>query len=324
MWRDQGGQAARAVVGVTLAALLAILVLVARGPLGQLLARLDAGTNMVVYLSPYVSEDRGHALAAALGRREGVVASAFVDRAATKQRLADVFRGNEALLDELDASALPASIELRFAPGVADVMPVSPLPAELRALPEVAELTFIGRDDHALAAMLEASRRAVVYGGWFLLAVAFGVGVFALRAGTVDIRREATVIELLGGPRRMWRVPAVLVGGLQGGLGVGFGIVAGYWLFRAAAASMITAYPAMLEVVDLSYVPATTCVALAACGVGMGMAVAACAVGARVANRDAITEVEPGMGAKAAAATSIEDDGTWQRAVPHYRTDHWV
>lgn len=278
MWRDQGPQNVRAIIGVTCAVLLLLTALVGRRPLGQALAQLQASSQMVIYLSPYVEDEVGQRLAASLAQRGGVVGSDFVSRQATRERLLEAFRGHEAVLQELDSTSLPASIELRFAPGIAEVIPASPLPAELRALPEVAELTFVGRDDHALAPALAAASRARVLVGWFLALLALGIGIISLRFGTVDLRREASVIELLGGPQRMWRAPAMIIGGLQGFVAAGFALIIGYWLTRGLVASLLTSYPALGEHIGLQFLSAGEMAGVLLGTASLGMVVAATAM----------------------------------------------
>ena len=278
MWRDQGSQNRRAIIGVACAALLLITTLVCRRPLGQALAQLEASSQMVIYLSPYVEDDVGQRLAASLAQRGGVVGSEFISREATRGRLLDAFRGHEAVLQELDNTSLPASIELRFAPGIAEVIPASPLPAELRALPEVAELTFVGRDDHALAPALAAASQARAVLGWFLALLALAIAIISLRFGTVDLRREASVIELLGGPQRMWRAPAILIGGLQGLAGAGFAMIVGYWLTRGLVASLLAGYPALGEHLTLQFLTAGEMAGVLLGAASLGMVVAASAM----------------------------------------------
>ncbi|MBK9072069.1 MAG: hypothetical protein IPL79_13855 [Myxococcales bacterium] len=278
MWRDQGSQNVRAIIGVACAMLLLVVALVCRRPLGQALTQLEASSQMVIYLSPYVEDDVGQRLADKLAQRGGVVGSEFVSRDATRARLLDAFRGHEAVLSELDSASLPASIELRFAPGIADVIPASPLPAELRALPEVAELTFVGRDDHALTPALAAAAQASASIGWLLALLALGVAIISLRFGTVDLRREASVIELLGGPQRMWRAPAILIGGLQGLVGAGFALIIGYWLTRALFANLLHTYPALGDLVSLRFLTAGEMVGVLMGATVLGMVVAATAV----------------------------------------------
>jgi len=275
MWRDQGAPNYRAMIGVALATVILAITILSGGVLRQVLAKSEAGSQMVIYLAPSVTEQDGLAAAKQLAAREGVTKSEFVSRTATKDRLRAAFRGNEGVLQELEVAALPASIEVQFEPGLSDAIPASTLPAQLRALPEVEDLAFVGHDDPALRPVLAAVRAGSTSLAWVLVAIALVVAIGALRVGTVDIRREASVIELLGGPPRLWRLPVVLMGGLQGLAGAGAGVIAGYWVWRGLVASVAHVYPDLSRAIAVHYLSPST--------VGLGL-VAFAGLGALLAS----------------------------------------
>jgi cell division protein FtsX len=182
------------------------------------------GGNLVVYLGEDVDEARAGELVRELGALRGVEGVELVSAADSAIRLRHALGSDPDLLDGTDLESLPASVEVKLAPGVREVVAMSPTVRALRGAPGVAELVVEdGGDDH-LPAALGASRAIA----WPAAALIAGLALFmALAAVRLRLDRppqEAAVLRLLGAPAGFIAVPCALAGAL---LGTASGVVAG-------------------------------------------------------------------------------------------------
>jgi len=198
-------------------------------------ARGAATARMVVYLGEGVTEARAAELARELRGLRGVERAEFVSAAESARRLLAALGPEPALLSGLDPAALPASVELALAPGVRDVVAMSPSVRALRGAAGVADVVVDdAAADPAGAASVRslAAVRALAWGGAALVA---GLALFAVIAATrvrlARGRRELEVLRLLGAGPGFHGVPAALAGALSGlaaaalaGLAVGLGL----------------------------------------------------------------------------------------------------
>jgi cell division transport system permease protein len=203
-------------------------------------ARLTAGwrggSDMIVYLADDVDDAGARELAAALGRLPAVERVAYVPPAAALDHLRAGLGDQAAMLEGVEPGLVPASLEVALAAGIADVAATHPLIARLEATPGVEDVEFVGdwvaRAD-ALSLGLDRGGGAVVA---LAAALALVLTAAAARLAIAGRRREARILELLGGTAGFRRGP-VVVQGLVLGLGgallaclalvVGFGRVAG-------------------------------------------------------------------------------------------------
>ena len=166
------------------------------------------GGSMVVYLGEGVSDATAHQLVAQLGRVAGVERALGADAA---------------LLDGVDLASLPATVEVTLAPGVRDVISMSPLLGALRANPGVEDVIVEDGGDTAKSSDSLATLRAFVYAGAALLAgLAVVVVLAAIRVRLAEDRQERAVLHLLGARPMFSIVPAALAGtalGLVASLG---------------------------------------------------------------------------------------------------------
>jgi cell division transport system permease protein len=204
------------VVGIVATAALAIDRWAAAHPPG--------GGNLVVYLGEDIDEDRASELVGELRTLRGVESAELVSAAASAIRLGRALGSDPALLDATELASLPASVEVKLAPGVRDVVAMSPTVRALRGAPGVADLVVEDGGDDRLPAVL-GSARALAWSGAALFA---GLALFmALAAVRLRLDRpphEATVLRLLGAPPGFIAIPCALAGAL---LGAAAGVVAG-------------------------------------------------------------------------------------------------
>jgi cysteine-rich repeat protein len=96
--------------------------------------------NMVVYLGDAIDEVRASTLVRELGALRGVERAELVSRAESAKRLIRALGSDPALLDGVDVASLPASVEVTLAPGVREVVAMSPTLRALRGAPGVDEV----------------------------------------------------------------------------------------------------------------------------------------------------------------------------------------
>jgi cell division protein FtsX len=172
---------------------------------------------MVVYLGEGVSDATAHQLVTQLGRVAGVERAELVPPADAAKRLERALGADAALLDGVDLASLPATVEVTLAPGVRDVISMSPLLGALRANPGVEDVIVEDGGDAATSTDTRATVRAFVYAGAALLA---GLAIVVLLAATrmrLDRdRQEHAVLHLLGASPMFTIVPAALAGAVLG------------------------------------------------------------------------------------------------------------
>jgi cell division transport system permease protein len=241
-------------IGVSL--VLLGLVLLALQNLGRMAAPWGEGVQMVVYLDAEVSPERAREIAAVLRRVDAVEQVDYVAPDLALTRLRESLGERGALLDGVETGYLPASLELRLAPGVREVAEASPLVARLRATPGVEEVEFLG-DWVAKLAALHRTLRLIALG----LALAVALACVYVVAGTISLgmvarRDEIEVLELVGATDRFVRLPLVLEGALQGVLGAGLALLLLAITFRVSAPVLEGTLAGAVGAMELSFLPA--------------------------------------------------------------------
>jgi cell division protein FtsX len=182
----------------------------------------SGGGSMVVYLGEGVSDATAHQLVTQLGRVAGVERAELVAPADAAKRLERALGADAALLDGVDLASLPATVEVTLAPGVRDVISMSPLLGALRANPGVEDVIVEDGGDAATSTDTLATVRAFVYAGAALLAGLAIVVVLAAIRMRFDLgprgrdRQEHAVLHLLGASPMFSIVPAALAGAALG------------------------------------------------------------------------------------------------------------
>jgi cell division protein FtsX len=172
--------------------------------------------GVVVYLGDKVTDARAKELVEQLRWLTGVERVELVSRAESARRLVAALGSSASLLDGVDLESLPASVEITLAPGVRDVVAMSPIVRELRGTPGVADLviedTPTDRSESAMATVQTIAWTAASV--FAILALITALASIRLR---LDLdRHEYRVIDLLGGGAGYTVVPTALAGALQG------------------------------------------------------------------------------------------------------------
>jgi cell division protein FtsX len=175
------------------------------------------GGSMVVYLGEGVSDANAQLLAAQLSHVAGVDHAELVPPAEAAKRLERALGADAALLDGVDLASLPPTVEVTLAPGVRDVISMSPLLGALRGTPGVEDVIVEdGGDSSHRASNLAAMRTWFVSGAALLAGLALVVVLVAIRVRLQRDRQEHAVLHLLGASPGFSAVPAALAGALLG------------------------------------------------------------------------------------------------------------
>lgn len=206
--------------------------------------------NMVVYLGDGVDQARASALVGELRALHGVERAELVSAAESASRLYRALGPDPALLDGVDVATLPASIEVTLAPGVRDVVAMSPTVRALRGAPGVADIVVeprgnAGADivaagprgnpggdigiagprgnpgggdggDDQVASALRTARGVAWTAAALFAGLALVIALAAVRVRLDRSVREAAVLQLLGAPPGFVAIPNALAGALQG------------------------------------------------------------------------------------------------------------
>ena len=193
-----------------------VAVLAARNVAAWTEARPTSTASMVVYLAEGTPDARAQELLAELRRLQGVERAELVPAAESARRLVAALGSDTAMLEGIEVASLPASVEVTLAPGVREVVAMSPTVRALRGAPGVSEIVVEDRSEERVATSLGAVRwiawaAAALFAGLALITVLASIRVRLDRG-----ERELVVAELLGAGPGFIVVPTALAGALQG------------------------------------------------------------------------------------------------------------
>ncbi len=215
------------------------------------------GASMVVYLGDSVDEAHAKGLVAQLATLTGVEHAELVSSDETARRLQRSLGADTTLLDGVDLGSLPASVEVTLAPGVRDVIAMSPTLRALRGTQGIDDVVIQDGGEDRVAGTLETVRvigwtAAILFGGLALI-----IALAAVRVRLDRGRREHAVAELLGAGPGFLAIPTALAGILHGIAAAALAILAlavGLHLWGADIAHALSfgqgdlAAPTLLEV----------------------------------------------------------------------------
>jgi len=186
------------------------------GPEGPGVCAGALGASMVVYLGDGVDEAQAQGLATELAKLPGVERAELITAGESAARLQQALGADSALLEGVELASLPASVEVTLAPGVRDVIAMSPTVRALRGAPGVDDVIVEDAGADRVAGTLRTVR-IVAWAGAALLAGLCMIVVLAfLRVRLDRAEHELTVMHLLGASPWFIMLPTALAGALQG------------------------------------------------------------------------------------------------------------
>jgi cell division protein FtsX len=206
-------------LGVIAAAVIAGAALIAAQNLDRWAAAWRGGATLVVYLEAGAAPERGRAIAGELGAIAGVTRAEYVDPAEAARRLRTALGTDDRLLDGIEPTAMPATIELVLEPGARDVVAASPMFAALQGADQVDSVELVGEWDDRIGALLGGLRDGAWTLAWVLGALAAAAAAAVLRLRLAHRADELRVARLLGAGPLYAVGPAILAGAALGAIG---------------------------------------------------------------------------------------------------------
>jgi cell division protein FtsX len=246
---------------------------------GRLASSWGGDVQMTVYLEDGTSGERGQQIASALGKLPGVEHVRNVDSRQAYDRLRRSLGGRAALLDGVEETFLPASIEVALKPGVADVIRAHPAFERLRHAPGVEDVELNGDWVTRLRTVEKLLRDAGLAAGFLVLCACLYIVGSTIRLGVFARRDEIEILKLVGATPGFVKGPFLVEGALQGALGTGLAVSLLYALYLLAQPRVESALSGLLAAVPLSFFAPLQIGAAIACGALLGMVGSAIALG---------------------------------------------
>lgn len=241
------------------------------------------GASMVVYLGEGVAESRAQELMIELRALPGVERAELVPPAESAKRLQQALGADATLLEGVELGSLPASVEVTLAPGVRDVVAISPTVRALRGAQGVDGVTVEDSDDDRMASALHTIR-LVAWGGAAMFAgLALIIVLAAIRVRLDRSRDEIAVAELLGAGPSFYVIPSALAGAMQGALAAMLAAAAVWGGVQLYGDAITDALAASLGPVELIVPGNIELLIFIASGAGLGLVGGGLAGASRVA-----------------------------------------
>lgn len=242
-----------------------------------------AGASMIVYLGEGVEEVRAHELVAELRALAGVERAELIAPAESARRLQQALGSDTALLEGVDLGSLPSSVEVTLAPGVRDVVAMSPTVRALRGAPGVDEVVVEDGGDDRVATALHTVRVVGWSGAALFAGLALIIVLAAIRVRLDRSRDEFAVAHLLGAGPGFLVIPTAFAGALQGAAAAILAAGAVLAVLRVYGEEVIASLASSLGPVELVVPAGIELVLFVAVGAALGLLGGALAGASRVA-----------------------------------------
>ena len=245
--------------------------------------RPGAGASMVVYLGEGVDDPRAVELLTELRALPGVERAELITPVDSARRLQQALGADTALLDGVDLASLPSSVEVTLAPGVREVVAMSPSVRALRGAPGVDDVVVEDGGDDRVATALHTVRVVAWSGAALFAGLALIILLSAIRVRLDRSRHELAVAQLLGASPSFLIIPTALAGALQGAAAALLAAGAVLAVLRAYGDEVIAALAASLGPVELIPPAGVELALFVAAGATIGLVGGALAGASRVA-----------------------------------------
>jgi len=205
---------------------------------GDNVTRLQEGwgvkVQMAVFLEDGVTPARAAEIAGALGRLPGVEGTRIIEPRVAYDRLRRSLGSRAAVLDGVEESFLPMSIEVSLRPGVAEVLRTHPAYEKLRRAPGVEEVQLMGDWAARVQSLSALLRDAGWLVGLLIACACLYIVASTIRLGVFARRQELEILKLVGATNGFVRAPFLIEGAAQGLAGAGLAAGLLYVVFRLA------------------------------------------------------------------------------------------
>ena len=227
--------------------------------------------SMVVYLGEGVDDVRAAALAAELAKLPGIEHAELVPAAKSAARLQQALGADSALLEGVEAASLPASVEVRLAPGMRDVIAMSPTLRALKGSPAVDDIIVEDGGSERVAGTLGKLRSIAWIGAALFAGLALLIALAAIRVRFERGERELAVAQLLGASPTFLFVPTAFAGALQGALAALLALGALFGVLMIYGDAITASLHGVLGTVEIALPAASACAVFVALGAGLGI-----------------------------------------------------
>jgi cell division transport system permease protein len=193
-------------------------------------ARWQEGITIIAWLDDADLADHT-AITNEVGGWDEVEKALYVGKAEAWEEFQELFAENPALVEEVDPSAMPASVRVELIDNETHTVVVGRL-GSLAGVDEVTEAS------EAIEETLEFSRLVNV--GGIVLGVVLGVSAVVMISNTVRMaiyarREEIGIMKLVGASNWFVRTPFLVEGLIEGLVGGGLAVLAGWFSYRFLA-----------------------------------------------------------------------------------------
>jgi cell division transport system permease protein len=199
---------------ITVALLLVGMMVLGAANLEQLTAHLDRGLRITAYVRDGAPDEQVATLRALLQKHPVVASARLVSSEEAYERLTETLGNRRGLLEGLERSFLPASLELSLAE--AEPARVRPLLALLSASPVVEEVDQMGHWVKRLSAVFSLAQAVGLAIAVIVCLVCLYIIGSTIRLGVFARRDEIQILKLVGATDRYVRAPFLMEGALQG------------------------------------------------------------------------------------------------------------
>jgi cell division protein FtsX len=226
--------------------------------------------SMVVYLGDGVDEAQAKLLAAQLAKVPGIEKAELVPQAESAARLVRALGADSQLLEGVELASLPASVEVTLAPGVRDVVSISPTLRALRGTPGVDDVVVEEAVADKAATALGVVRVVAWTGAGLVGGLALLIVLALSRVQLGRDERELAVAQLLGAGATFTIMPTLIAGALQALLAACIATATLALCLAVYGTAIEHALAAALGTVDLVTPDACTILAFLATAAGLG------------------------------------------------------
>lgn len=276
----RGGWGVMASIGaITVAFLVTGIFLLLTLNFSTVVARWAEDFQVIVFLHDKITPEQQTLVQKRLDAEMAIREVTFVSK---EEALADFrkqIRGQESLLEGLQANPLPASFQIRIREKYQTADALGQLAASLNRMEGVEDVLYGQEWVERLTSVVEVMK---ILG--FVIGAVLGVASLFIVANTIRLAvyaraQEIEIMRLVGATRTYIQIPLILEGTLQGGIGAALALGLLYGLFKAtmwqmgSAASILFTGPELAQFLATQYAAAMIGAGVLLGGVGSLVAV---------------------------------------------------
>jgi len=238
--------------------------------LGSVVAEVGSQVTVSVYLREEATEEQRDKLLQTLKGRAEVEKADYISPEAALEKFKKLFPAMREVAGELEENPLPASVEIRVAPGHRDPEALRSLSEEMKRLPGVDDADFDLPWVSRLRDVASMARTAGISLGGVVGLAAILTIASVIRMSIYTRQDEIEIQRLVGATRAYIAAPFLLESSLLGIVGGGLSLTALYAIYRRLAASQGSVAPFLQDLLTASFLPRSTMVLLLLLGLGAG------------------------------------------------------